>query len=123
MAQTLSCQPLTAKAPVRSCVSPCDICGGKRSNGVCSSSSASALSCQYHSTNAPHIHLYLHVALTSRTRGKPTTPSKKQFSFGNRGALEGKGLVLGCSRMQVRHNTAAKMWLLKTVCCAVTVRM
>ena len=53
MAQAFSRRPVTTEAPVRSQVSPCEICGGQSGTGTGFSSSTSLFPCQYHSTSAP----------------------------------------------------------------------
>jgi hypothetical protein len=53
MAQAVSRRPLTAKARVRSRVSPCRMCGGQSDTGTGFSLSTSVFPCQFHSTGAP----------------------------------------------------------------------
>ena len=53
MAQAVSRRSLTAKARVRSRVSPCGFCGGQSATGTGFSPSTSVLPCQFHSTGAP----------------------------------------------------------------------
>jgi hypothetical protein len=53
MAEAVSRRPLTAKARVRSRVSPCGICGGQSGTGTGVSPSTSVFPCQFHSTGAP----------------------------------------------------------------------
>jgi hypothetical protein len=53
MAQTVSRRPPTAKARVRSWVSPCGICGGQSGTRTGFSPSSSVFPCQFHSTGAP----------------------------------------------------------------------
>jgi hypothetical protein len=53
MAQAVNRRPPTAKARVRSRVSPCGICGGQSGTGTGFSPSTSIFRCQFHSTGAP----------------------------------------------------------------------
>jgi len=54
VAQAVSRRPVTTEAPVRSHVSPCDICYGQSGTETGFSPSSSVLPCQYHSTNATY---------------------------------------------------------------------
>jgi hypothetical protein len=69
MAQAVIRRPPTAEARVRSGVSQCGICGGRKGTGTGLSPSTSAFPCQFHSTGAPllgkvkkkdHLSLHLH---------------------------------------------------------------
>jgi hypothetical protein len=51
--RAVSRRPLTGEARVRSCVSPCGICGGQSGTGTGFSPNTSVFPCQYHSTGAP----------------------------------------------------------------------
>jgi hypothetical protein len=53
MVQAVSRRPLTAKARVRSGVSPCGICGGQSGTGTGFSPSTSVFPFQFHSTGDP----------------------------------------------------------------------
>jgi hypothetical protein len=60
MAQVVSCRPLTAKAWVRSRISPSGICGGQSGHGAGFSPSSSVFSRKYHSTVVLNTHIGLY---------------------------------------------------------------
>jgi hypothetical protein len=73
MAQTVSRQPLTAEARVRS---PCEICGGKSGIGIRFYPSTSVFPCQYHSPSAPYSSLSTRCSYQKNKRMKSGSLSK-----------------------------------------------
>jgi len=74
-------RPFTAEANVRSQVSPCEICGGRSATWTSFSPSTSVFLCHYHSTVAPY---------SSTCCAYLKDKRAKQYSCGNRGALNKK---------------------------------
>ena len=92
--------PVTAKDRFRSEVSPCKFWGGRSGTGTGFSSTISAISCQYHSTNAPHssplsvpfhqcsIRIFVYMVLLKMREGRTGEAWEPSKPSGNTEALD-----------------------------------
>jgi hypothetical protein len=103
MAQAVSHRPPTAKARVRSRVSPCGICGEQNGTGTGFSPSTSVFPCQFHSTGAPLLGKGQKIIIFIFTTGLHNKPQGWGASFSakkQRGGKENNGkqyFILGNS--------------------------
>jgi len=83
--------PLIAETRVRSPVSPCGNCCGRRATVTGFSPSISVLPCQYQSINAPYSSLCIYLLLLyERQTGEAWQPSRKHCSFEIQKAVDKK---------------------------------